>query len=93
MSARHIHAEEMLGLGRRLWGEPNRECSTRTDIRFGSQGSKSIDLGKGEWYDFEALKGRCWGRGLIEANRLIPLTRPGPPTAPRPTLQPPWLSP
>jgi hypothetical protein len=42
MSARHIHAEEMLDLGRVLWGEPNRERSTSTDIRFGAHGSKYL---------------------------------------------------
>lgn len=57
MSARHTLAEEMVELGRKLWGEPNRERSTSTDIRFGAHGSKSIRVDKGEWYDHETGEG------------------------------------
>jgi hypothetical protein len=56
----HIHAAEMEELGRKLWGEPNAELSTRTDLRFGSHGSKSINRTKGTWYDHEAGEGGCY---------------------------------
>jgi putative DNA primase/helicase len=44
-------------LARELWGEPNRECGTRTDIRFGRKGSKSVKPANNWWFDFEANEG------------------------------------
>lgn len=52
-----IHGAEMIELARKLWGEPNKERSTRTDIRFGSHGSKSVNTKTGQWYDHEAAEG------------------------------------
>jgi putative DNA primase/helicase len=49
--------EMMVELGRKLWGEPNRQRSTRNDIRFGGHGSKSIRLDTGEWFDHETGEG------------------------------------
>lgn len=37
----------------RLLGEANRALSTKTELRYGSHGSLSIDLGKGTYYDHE----------------------------------------
>ncbi len=47
------NAEEMIDLGRKLWGDQNASLSTREDIRFGSKGSKSIRRSTGEWFDHE----------------------------------------
>ncbi len=34
-------------------GEPNIKLSNSIELRFGTQGSKSVDLGKGTWFDHE----------------------------------------
>ena len=52
-----IHASEMVDLGRRLWGDPSTEHTTRTDVRFGAHGSKSINRSAGTWYNHEAQEG------------------------------------
>ena len=45
-------------VARHLWGEPNDKLSKPgREMRFGSHGSKSIDLEKGTWYDHEADHG------------------------------------
>lgn len=48
---------DILKLARALWGEPNREASTRDDIRFGAHGSKSVIPKKRTWYDHETNEG------------------------------------
>jgi predicted P-loop ATPase len=40
-------------LARRFFGEPNHAQSTKTELRFGSNGSKSVDLQHGVWHDHE----------------------------------------
>ena len=47
----------MPDVARQLWGEPNRARSTRTELRWGSNGARSVDLTKGVWFDFEAKEG------------------------------------
>src|SRR5262245_13756883 len=46
-------------VARALLGEPNRRQSkeAKGELRFGTNGSVSIDLEKGVWYDFEANEG------------------------------------
>jgi hypothetical protein len=44
-------------LARQFFGEPNRARSSKTELRFGSHGSLSVDLDKGTWYDHEAQEG------------------------------------
>ncbi|MGD0432553.1 MAG: hypothetical protein ABSA58_15835, partial [Acetobacteraceae bacterium] len=44
-------------LARALWGEPNMEHSTKDDVRFGRNGSKSVCRSKRTWFDHEAGKG------------------------------------
>ena len=45
-------------VARHLWGEPNDKLSKPgKELRFGTHGSKSIDLEKGTWYDHEAEHG------------------------------------
>jgi 5S rRNA maturation endonuclease (ribonuclease M5) len=51
------YAAEMVDLGARLWGLPNKALSTRKEARFGSNGSKSVDLEKATYYDHEAGDG------------------------------------
>ena len=40
-----------------LLGDPNRQLSSATEWRFGSNGSLSVNLAKGTWYDHEAKEG------------------------------------
>lgn len=41
-----------------LWGEPNRRMSTPgKELRYGTNGSRSVDLQKGTWFDHEAEEG------------------------------------
>lgn len=40
-------------VARYYWGEPNIKLSNSSDLRFGTNGSKSLDLGKGCWFDHE----------------------------------------
>ena len=42
---------------RHYWGEPNAKLSNGTELRFGANGSKSVDLEKGCWYDHENENG------------------------------------
>lgn len=48
------HAE---AVARRLWGDPNPHLSSKTELRFGAHGSRSVDLEKGCFYDHENEKG------------------------------------
>ena len=48
--------ERIEEVARALLGEPNRELSTRTQLRFGTHGSLAIEIAgdkRGEWYDHE----------------------------------------
>jgi hypothetical protein len=40
-----------------LWGEPNKHLSTRQELRWGKQGSKSVRVDKGAWFDNEVNEG------------------------------------
>ena len=48
---------EMGAVARELYGEPNKKLSSKTELRFGTHGSLSIDLLKGRWYDHEVQLG------------------------------------
>ena len=50
-------ASIMPEVARHFWGEPNPARSTRTELRWGSNGARSVDLAKGAWFDFEANEG------------------------------------
>ncbi|MCP1335158.1 AAA family ATPase [Futiania mangrovi] len=50
--ARHMEA-----VARHLLGEPNARLSSKTELRYGTHGSLSVDLKKGTYYDNEAGKG------------------------------------
>ena len=51
---------EIEQLARRLWGEPNPGHSTREELRFGTNGSKSVKLKDRTWFDHEADEGGCY---------------------------------
>jgi hypothetical protein len=53
------HIRLMEAVARHFFGEPNRRLSNppKGELRFGNQGSLSIDLKKGVWHDHEAKKG------------------------------------
>ena len=57
-----MNAAEMETLARKVWGAPNEALSSKDEMRFGKQGSKSIDLTKLTWFDHEAHE----GGGFIE---------------------------
>ncbi|WP_315737956.1 AAA family ATPase [Bradyrhizobium sp. SZCCHNR1093] len=44
-------------VARKLLGEPNAHLSSKTELRYGTNGSMSIDLSKGTFYDFEQEQG------------------------------------
>lgn len=50
-------ADHIVAVASHLWGEPNVRLSTATELRFGSKGSRVIDLTKGTWFDHEADEG------------------------------------
>ena len=50
-------ASIMAEVARHFWGESNPARSTGTELRWGSNGARSVDLAKGAWFDFEANEG------------------------------------
>lgn len=44
---------EIEAVARQLYGEPNKRLSGKTELRFGSNGSLSVDIKGGRWYDHE----------------------------------------
>jgi len=44
-------------VARHIWGEPNEQLSKPSELRFGTNGSKSVQLEKLEFYDHEACVG------------------------------------
>ncbi|MDA7766126.1 AAA family ATPase [Alphaproteobacteria bacterium] len=40
-------------VARHYWGEPNTSLSNGSELRFGTHGSKSVNLDKGFWFDHE----------------------------------------
>jgi RecA-family ATPase len=52
------HLASLIGpVALELLGEPNRAMSSKTELRFGTRGSLSVDLKKGTWYDHEVGEG------------------------------------
>ena len=48
-------------IARHLLGEPNRALSSRTQLRFGRNGSLAVEIAgakRGQWYDHENKRGR-----------------------------------
>ena len=50
-------AELMESVARELLGEPNPKLSKRNELRYGTNGSLSVDLEKGVFFDFECNQG------------------------------------
>lgn len=49
--------QHMEAVARHLLGEPNKRLSSKRELRFRSQGSLSVDLGKGTFFDHETGQG------------------------------------
>src|SRR4051794_3961319 len=54
---RSRHSVQLEAVARRLFGEPNPQQTTEHELRFGTHGSKSINLTNGCWFDHEANVG------------------------------------
>ena len=50
-----MNTVEIGPVARRLLGEPNRALSTKTELRYGRNGSLVVNVKKDVWYDFQAL--------------------------------------
>jgi hypothetical protein len=64
----------MEGVARRVWGEPNKGLSSRSELRWGSAGSRAVDLEKGTWFDFEDKV----GGGVLDLLKREHKLEPGP---------------
>ena len=60
------YLEPLLRAAKEYWGQPNERLSTEKQIRYGTHGSKAIDLEKEIWFDHEADK----GGGLADLIRM-----------------------
>lgn len=49
-----------------FWGEPNKKLSTAKELKWGSQGSRKVDLEDGTWFDHEAHI----GGGVVDLVRI-----------------------
>lgn len=56
----------MVAVAKDCWGEPNPRLSSRSEIRWGTNGSRSVDLEKGVWHDHETGV----GGGVLDLLRL-----------------------
>ena len=53
-----MELKDIIGdVARHYWGTPNAALSSDKELRFGTHGSKSVDLIKGTWFDHEANEG------------------------------------
>jgi hypothetical protein len=50
-------AQAMPDVARHFWGEPNRRHSSKKELRWGTNGARSVDVPKGTWFDHEAGEG------------------------------------
>ena len=50
-------ARVMPDVARHFWGEPNPRHSSTKELRWGTNGARSVDVGKGTWFDHEAKEG------------------------------------
>ena len=58
--------DDLIAAARKLWGPENASLSTKTDLRFGTHGSKHVNLVDEDWYDHEELA----GGGIVDLCRL-----------------------
>ena len=47
----------MPDVAQHFWGKPNRRHSSPKELRWGTNGARSVDVGKGTWFDHEAKEG------------------------------------
>jgi hypothetical protein len=50
-------ARAMGPVAREIFGEPNGKLSSKSELRFGKNGSMAVDVEKGIWHDHEAGEG------------------------------------
>lgn len=62
----HKYAQHIGVVARELWGEENKSLSHGSELRFGTYGSKSVDLNKAVWSDHETEE----GGGFIDLCKL-----------------------
>ena len=65
-------AQDVERVARKLWGEPNRALSKGNKLRFGANGSKSLDLQNLRWFDHEADKGGGYYKLFEMAGEPLP---------------------
>ena len=65
--------EDIIAAARKLWGPENAKLSSQNEMRFGSKGSKSLDLEHLVWHDHE--EGR--GGGVVDLCQRAGLTGNG----------------
>jgi hypothetical protein len=53
MTAQAAAQSDDFAVATELWGKPNPALSKRNNLRWGKQGSRSIDTSKGVWFDHE----------------------------------------
>jgi hypothetical protein len=59
-------APHMVAVAKAIWGDPNTRLSTRHELRWGTNGSKSVDIRKGVWRDHETDE----GGGVLDLLRI-----------------------
>ena len=57
MTAAAELAQAMPDVARHFWGEPNPRHSSKKELRWGTNGARSVDVAKGTWFDHEAGEG------------------------------------
>jgi hypothetical protein len=50
-------APHIATVAKAVWGDPNGRLSSAAELRFGTNGSRSVDLKKGTWFDHETSEG------------------------------------
>jgi hypothetical protein len=50
-------AQIMPDVAKHFWGEPNRRHSNKKELRWGTNGARSVNVAKGTWFDHEANEG------------------------------------
>jgi hypothetical protein len=66
-------ADRIGEIAQRILGQPNKALSTRSQLRFGTNGSVAVDIGGpnvGKWFDHEIGKGGGWRELLRIKGRI-----------------------
>jgi hypothetical protein len=65
MTAAEIAAAHIGEIAQRLLGEPNAQLSSRTQLRFGANGSVAVEIGgaeRGQWFGTASFNGATMSR-------------------------------